>query len=72
VLVVDPGQVDPFLQDLLPDVLGSVDGGEDAIELLAFMAREEAVGLAEGRADLVEGLLAEVTLDLTSTTKTPS
>jgi hypothetical protein len=39
--VVDPGQVDPFLEHLLPDRFRSVDGGEDAVELLALVAGEE-------------------------------
>jgi NTE family protein len=62
--VVDPRQVDAFPQHLLAHVVGSVHRRQDAVNLLAPVAGEKVVKLAEDPLHLVDRVLAQVTLDL--------
>lgn len=45
--VVDSGQVDPLFQDPSLEILRNVHRGENAVDLLAFVAGEELVEFAE-------------------------
>src|SRR5436309_3222925 len=62
--VVDARHVDAFPQDLFPHPFGSVDGGQDAVDLLVRVLGEELPEIAEHLLHLLDGVDSEMALHL--------